>query len=503
MEQQFKTLALRSVGWLAAKRILSQLLLTGANLILVRLLFPSDFGAFAIIMFIVTLSWVFADLGLGRALVQRREEPTPVLLRSVWWTQVGLGILVALALSFLAPIILSYYKGQLPMREVVGWLRWLAVSQILVNMTIVSAALLERRLAYGRVLVGEILGLLATQALTLVLAYGGFGVGSFVFGVIVGRVVSLISFFLLSPWSWGVGWEWGRLKELLSFGLPFQMSGWIGMLNGAVVPVFVGRFPGPGTWSGPEAVGFVTWASGVAAISAAVAGIIEQVLFPLMSRLQGDPALAGRFFRRSLRVVSVATLGSVSLLLALAPEVTRIIYTARWLPGLPSLMLATFQVALVVPSGLAISTLLAFGEAKFYRNIQAFWAVGQWLLAVPLVIYLGFWGVNLAGVLVSATGFVAYLRLRRYFDPSVLKIIKMPLLAAVLTGLVTFSLAHLFSIKNITHLFLAATLGGAFYLFLIYLFMRQDLRQEFKVVKEFSQRFFFQNARKKYWKVEV
>lgn len=481
MDKQLKSLAIRGVGWLTLKRILTQILLTGANLILVRLLFPEEFGTFAIIQSLVTLSWVFADLGLGRALVQRKKDPDKRLLRSVWWTHVGLGFLVAAILWVVGPLLISYYAGSLG-PSAVSWLRILIVSQIFVNMSLVSSSLLERRLAYGRVLGGEISGLFATQGLTILFALGGFGVASFIFGNFIGKLTALIVLFKLSPWAWGFGWDWKRLKSLLSFGLPFQMAGWVGILNGAVVPLFVGRFPGPGGFSGPEAVGFVNWAGGVAALAAALAGIVEQIIFPLISRIQKNLKFAARVFERALRVVSVATFGGGALLLALAPEVTKIIYTPDWLPALTALRLSIIQMSIISLNLVALGALLAFGEAKFYRNMHALWAVLQWALTVPLVLTFGFWGVNLAGVIVSATGLYAFVRLKKYLKVDYLSSIKTPALVAVLTAGLSLIFARVVPVRNFAHLVLNAAISGSFYLFLIYLFMKEELSQDIKLV---------------------
>ena len=480
---QFKALTVRSVGWLGVKRILTQVIQTGSSLILVRLLFPSEFGIFAIISFIVTLSWSFADLGLSRALVQRKGEPEVALLRSVWWTQLGLGLVVAGVLWALAPLFISYYSGQLDSGSI-AWLRWLALSQILVNMGAVSGNLLERHLNYGRILASEILVLLSTQVSTISFALGGFGVASFIFGNLIGKVVGLISVFLLSPWSWGVDWRIDKLKPLLHFGIPFQMASWVGIANGAVLPVFIGRFPGPGGFAGSEAVGFVSWAGGVAAITTLASGVVEPVIFPLMSRLQDNLKLAQRVFERMLRVVSVLTFGGIALLIVLAPELIKIVFIPRWLPALPSLRLATFQMGIIVVTGLALSTLLAFGEARFFRNMNLVWAVLQWILTPALVLTLGFWGFNLAGIAVSGTALYSFWRLRRYFKISTFSIIKVPIVVSLTSGLVILGLRQFVTIDNFSHLLLFSGFGGLIYLLMIYVLMRGELHKDIKLLIE-------------------
>lgn len=476
-----KNLVVRGIGWLVLKRVFTQVILTSSNLILVRLLFPKDFGTFAILQFLVTISWVFADLGLSKALIQHYKRPTPKLLCSIWWVQVGLGLLVASIIWITGPGIISYYGGQLGSQSI-WWLRILVASQILANMSSISAALLEKRLAYGKVLIGESIGLFSTQTTTTVFAFLGFGVGSFVFGNLLGKVVTLVLLFYLAPWPWGINFDWRVLKPLLSFGIPFQMGGWLGIINGAVIPVFVGRFPGPGGFSGPEAVGFVTWAAGVAAIPAAMLNIIDQVLFPLISKLQKDLKLAERYFQRALQFSIITTLGGVVLILALSPEITKIVYTERWLPAVPALKLATLQVALMTITALTMNALLALGQARFFRNMHLLWAALQWVLTIPLVAIFGFWGVSLAGVIVTATGLFALLRLNKYFKIQLFAILGKPMFAAVTTGLLIYYLAPIIQIDNIVKLLSILLLGIVLYFSLIYLLLRREFIRDFRLI---------------------
>jgi len=485
-EEQLKTLAIQGLGWIALNKIVSQIITTAANLVLVRILFPADFGTFAIIQTIVTLAWVLDDLGLSKVIVQRKEDLSSNLLRTIWWSQFGLGISMAAVLWLLSPLIISYYGKQLS-SEATIWFQLFVISQVIANFYQVSYSLLERQLSYGRILIGNFSGLIATQATTILLALAGFGVESFVFGAIIGQVVNLVAFSLLSPWPWGFTWKWNTIKEpLFSFGVPFQISVWFGIINGAVIPVFVGRFPGPGGWTGAQAVGFLTWVGSVVALTTTFSAIMNQIVFPLMSRLQDSLKEAEKVFVRLLRVIAVTTFLGTSLFVSLAPEITRIIYTPDWLPALSSLRLATLQMALIAVSSPVMDTLLAFGQARFFRNMHILWAILQWVLTVPLVLFLGFWGLNLAGLLVSATAFIAFIRLQKYFKYSLFQIIKIPIFVAALTGISVFSIVQIFPIDDLIHLLIFGAFGSVLYLILIYLFMKNELVQDLQLVRSLT-----------------
>lgn len=489
MTSELKGLAIKGVGWLVAKRLFGQVIVTSSNLILVRFLFPKDFGTFAIIQFLVTIVWVLADFGLGKALIQSSKKPDSLLLQTVWWTQFVLAVFVFGVVWFLSPLIMIYYSGQID-SEAVNWLRLFAVSQIFVNMGLVSSSLLERKLDYSRFFVSEIPGLFVIQSLTILFAVWGYGTISFVYGNIAGKLLNLILLFYISPWQWGFGWSFSKLKPFLSFGIRFQMSTWFSVLNGAVVPVFVGRFPGPGGFSGAEAVGFVVWGAGIATVPAAGATIIEQILFPLMSRLQNNPEQAGKIYKRILTILSILTFLASSLLIALAPEVTKIIYTPIWLPGVPLLRLAVIQTVIVSLTNIAFNSLLAFGESKFFFNMHLLWAILQWIFTIPLVLFFGFWGVGLGGILVSLTALYAYPRLNKHFDISIIEITKIPFVLSFFTGILVYFAARSFPVTDILRLFLLSGLGSVAYFLLIFVFLKNeitgDLNLAFDIIKVFK-----------------
>lgn len=477
-----KNKALKSITWLVLNRIVNQVVITVASLVLVRLLFPQDFGTYAIIQFIISVAWVFADLGLARGLVQKHNQPNPTTLRTVWWTQMILGFGVTVILFFLGPYLIKFYSGILDQRAIY-WIRILSISQLLTNLNLVGLGLLERELAYKKVMIGEFSDYLTTQVVTITLAIKGFGVESFVYGGLCGNIVSSAVYSYISPWKWGFSWNFKALKGLLGFGLPFQISTWLGIVNQAVLPIYVGRFPGPGNVTGTQAVGLISWAGGVSALVLVLSGIIEHALFPLMSRLQKKHDLAEKLFERSLRVVALTSFLGCAVIMALAPEIINIIYTPKWILGLKSLRIASLQMVLMSSTGLAMITLLAFGEARFYRNMHLLWLILQWVLTILFVLWLGFWGMNVAALIVSLTGVYALFSTKRYFKISLIDIYKIPFFAGLSSAIFMYITAQNFSITNIFELGLVVGAGTLLYFAIFYKFSKIQLIADYIVIK--------------------
>ena len=95
------------------RKFFSQIILTGSNIILARILLPSVWGTFSIISFIVVGIGTLMGFGLSQAIVQRKAPPSSETLKTVFTTYVLSASLFALLLYFLAPLINHIYHDAL------------------------------------------------------------------------------------------------------------------------------------------------------------------------------------------------------------------------------------------------------------------------------------------------------------------------------------------------------------------------------------------------------
>ena len=102
---------LRGLGWKVGSQIVLQLSRVVVGVILARLLTPSDYGVAAMVLVFSGLILIFSDLGLGTALVQRRELSERDR-STVFWTSLGAGLLFTV-LGILAAGPIAKFYGQL------------------------------------------------------------------------------------------------------------------------------------------------------------------------------------------------------------------------------------------------------------------------------------------------------------------------------------------------------------------------------------------------------
>src|SRR5205085_8698756 len=95
----------------------------------------------------------------------------------------------------------------------------------------VPSVLLERNLKFNRLVIPEIVETLAFNILAVVLAWQGYGVWSFVIAVLVRGIIGTILIYILAPWPIGFRIKKSSIRNLFSFGLPYQLNGFIALIK--------------------------------------------------------------------------------------------------------------------------------------------------------------------------------------------------------------------------------------------------------------------------------
>ncbi|MDO8551060.1 MAG: oligosaccharide flippase family protein [bacterium] len=468
--------AIKGVFFLGFRRILTQLIITGANIILARLLFPEVFGAFAIAMGLVSFMSIFSSLGLESALIQRKGDSSKEELQSVFTITLLLSCFVFLVAFFLAPYFFRFYQDQLGDQGVLI-LQLLSVAIPLQALKGISGVLLERKLDYFRLMIGDGWEIFVLEAATILLAGMGFGVMSFVWGYLLARLLGFVGFFLLAPWPIRLHLSLNKIRGILGFGANFQMTTIIGGLNFAVVPIFVGKV------AGASGLGLLNWAGGLAAFPRGIPEVFGRLAFPVCARSQDDKKLLRTVIEKSIQLSCFAAFPLITIMMALAFPITSIVYTDKWAGGIPAFYFFSFQSIFLVVGGVFTQALLALGEAKIVRNISLFWAVLQWVLTVPLVLKFGFTGMAMASVLVSSTIFIPLIWLRKRVKFEVFYHVWPYLLFSLLSGSLAFILNKEYTINNIASLILAISLSIVFYLLLVFFFKKDELIQDVVKIK--------------------
>ncbi len=426
---------LRSFLLLGAQRVVGVVVTAGGSIALARLLTPEVFGLYAILVFVITAGVRSSELGLGAALIQRRDLDPAAGLGVAFTATFGLALALGAAIAAAAPLVARWPGVS---SDVTAPVRWLALLVVLSSLRMPAMVLLERRLAYLPLTVAETADTVTFHAVAIAAAIAGAGLWSFVMGALAARAVNLVVLWGAARWRPTLRWSWRELAPVMKFGILFQGSVLVTIAGDAVVPIFVTA------WSGVTGVGFLNWAATLAFLPLQVVSIAGRVLFPALSSLQADTERFAEATARALNRVTAVLYPAATLLLAGADPVVRLIFGEAWLPAIPAVRCFCLSAIIGGTSTIFVHALYSLGRADIVFRLNLASAVLLWAITLVLVPWLGFVGFAVASVSLACAG-VSYtaLSVRRLVPVRVLPAVRVPLAAslgsaAVLAALVGF-----------------------------------------------------------------
>lgn len=313
-----------------------------ANVLLARLLSPRDFGLFALGLVVVVAGTHLADGGFGGALIKRTEPPTLSELQAVAAFQLGITILVALAVALAA----------IPLGREVELIALMVSSLPIATVRAPSVVLLERHLEYRPIATADLVEALVFYASAITGVALGLGVWGLGIAVVLRSVAGSATMVAAGPLGLVVPrWSWRRLRPLLAFGVKSQATGLVGVARGQVLNVAIGAVAGLAT------LGVWTLAWRVMQVPALLFQTVGRVAFPAMSRLLGANQDPRPVLERQVAAVAAVNAIVVVALVGFAPALPAIVGNA-W--GDVAEVLLWSGIALIVgaPIGIAAGAFL-------------------------------------------------------------------------------------------------------------------------------------------------
>jgi len=201
--------ASRSVFWSLFGTLGVSALRFVSTAILARILMPEDFGIIGMAMIFTGIVTLFGKLGMGAALVQRKEIDQEYL-STAFWTGLAVGVLLSLMAIATAPLIALFFKE--PILRVI--VMWLSINFIFSALASIHATLLHRELNFKSLSIIEITSTIVRITFILTCALLGMGVWSIVIGMIADRVLK--TFLIIRKVQWIPSLKFSAKKEIKS-----------------------------------------------------------------------------------------------------------------------------------------------------------------------------------------------------------------------------------------------------------------------------------------------
>lgn len=366
-----------SVRWQSANvgaQVVLQLVFIWA---LARLLTPADFGVMSIALVVVGFVEIFAQIGIGPSIVQKAAL-TADDLRTAGLFSVALGAVFYAGLWAAAPAVGAWYSDAL-LSDV---LRVIALSFILGGVAVVPRSYLVRQMAFKRLFVGAMSGMLIGNfGVGLLLAWQGAGVWAYVAALLAQNfVLGLVYWGFTARASRGGRWNGAALRAMLGYGGRSTLYNFATYAASKADTVIVGRYAtqGAGGWT---ATGLYDRAVSLMGLPITLLGkLSDSVLFSGMSKMQSEEEALRRTVSQATQWLGMAVFPGAVWLWAMADEVTVLYLGPDFAAAAP--------IAAILFLGVPFRSLTKVGDAVV-RAKDVLWAGLVWK-----VVFLG--GVALA-----------------------------------------------------------------------------------------------------------
>lgn len=323
----------RGIHWSAASNVVNKGLQFVFGIILARLLLPSDYGIIGILAIFITIIQLFVDSGFSNAIITKQYR-TQVDLSTAFYFNVVVGLVGYMSLFAASPFIASFYGMPIlsPVLKVIG------LGVIINSLNIVQAAHYAINLNFKTPAKISIFCQVTSGIVGIAMAYHGFGVWSLVSQQVIGGVVNLLLNWICVRWRPSLVFSFSSLKTLWNYGTKVLGSSIISTTYDNVQPLIIGK-----CFSASE-LGLFTRAQGFAVLpSSNISGVLANVTFPLLSKINDNRERMASVYRRLLKVSAYIVFPLMIGLAVLSAPLVKLLLPERWYGCIPLLQIICFS----------------------------------------------------------------------------------------------------------------------------------------------------------------
>ncbi len=426
--------------------------------IMARILNKSDFGLMAIANSLIVSGYIFAQSGMGFALIQRKDITYKHINAAL---QGGglVGIILFLIFFFLAPSIAIFFEQP----ELENIIKIIAINFLVVSISAVSLGILQKQFRFKEQSIVTILSVILSYSFGIFLGIRGFGVWSLVIASLLLSVLKAIGFFHFAKIKLAKGLFFREWRELFSFGFGIMLLQINNYMGKSGIMLVLGKI------FNPTLLGVFERTFTIKTLpSSYIGNILDAIMFPAMSEIQDEHERLFKIFQHSLGIVNSLLMPIALYLFFFTGEIVLIILGENWSDAVRPL-----QIMFIV---LPFSTSVRMADAVLRAKGLVYENAGRKFLYVLVLVLTTSFGAYYHGLIGAAFGvtisilfnyITMLLLVKKVFQKSINEIFLLPLWAGMKLSvsllvilIITTSIFNFWGTVNIEYYLLITLLLG-------------------------------------------
>ncbi len=446
-----KKKAISGIGWQIATTGTRTIMNMIFIMVMARIILKESFGVFAVVNVFISFVAMYAEVGIGSALIQR-EKYNLYHLSFAFYLAIFLGLVLYILIYFLSPLIASFYENQFS----ANILRLIGLNIFITSFGIVSKSLIARDLDFKKLFFVDVLSyLIGNLIIGITMAFLGYDLWALVIGLLCTNVISVIISFSLYPHSLKLKFVKKEASEILYFGTGMTLTRIFNYIGNEIDKLLIGKL------LNMDYLGL--YERGVKVITLPgfyIGRIVDRILFPSISRIQNVNNTTRSFFLRTSSLISFIMIYIAIVFFSYSKELILILLGEKWLELV--ILFKIFSLIIPVRFICRMCDVIIRAKGAVYKSslIKLIYAV-----LVTISTFIGVrWGLKGISILISLSVFIHFILLAdlslKLMEGTWLNFIK-KFIPALRFGVVII-------IKNIIFFYIIRTLGDIFMMNLIF-----------------------------------
>lgn len=371
-----------------------------SNVVLARLLSPSDFGLIAMVMAVTTFIVLFKDIGLSQATIQQKDI-THEQINTLFWVNVTFSFIVMLITWLISPSVADFYGDE----RLTNIILVFAFGLIFSGLSVQHQALLRRQMKFKALSIIDVASMGLGVFSAIIFAFLGFGYWALVALSLTTALVTLIGVWVACTWKPSRPKFNLEAIPMLKFGGYMTGYGFVNYFSRNLDNILIG-------WRhGAEALGNYSRAYSLLLLPIGqITAPLSAVAVPALSRLRGDDDRYCNFYYKIIKVIAYLTMPLIVFMCVFSKEIVFIVLGEQWGDAANIFMYLSFAafwqpiasstgwiyVSLNKPKnmlywGLFSTTIMSLffivGLPYGAEGVAISYSISMWLLIIPLFLY--------------------------------------------------------------------------------------------------------------------
>ena len=322
-QTEVNRLAIRGAGVTVLSGGLGLAIQVISTVLLARLLTPQDFG---LVTMVTTVSLLLVNFGLNgfTEAVLQAEEINHTLVSNLFWINVGIALILSLGFAASGSLIARFYHVPQVALVAIG----ISPTILLTSCSVQHIALLKRAMRFSATSSNEILARGVSLALSIFLAWMGWGYWALVVGAVAQPLTQGIGAWALCPWLPGLPRRAKGTASMVKFAMNVYSRFTLTYFSRNTDNLLVGwRF-------GSVSLGYYKKAYDLFALSAGqLAAPITNVAVTALSRYDPRSAQYRKYFLSALSVIAFIGMGLSAEFALIGKDLILVLLGKGWEPA--------------------------------------------------------------------------------------------------------------------------------------------------------------------------